>query len=297
MKKWTDYSIQTVEYDQKNYPRRIKEVGDVPRKLYYRGDLNNELLSNCVAIVGSRRMSRYGRSVAERFASDLVSHGVTVISGFMYGIDIVAHSTTVEEMGRTIAVIGGGIDNIYPADCEKLYTAILREKGVILSEFSPEQKPKPWMYAKRNRIVAALANLGVIVIEAGEKSGSLLTAEYAIKLRRPLYAVPGQINSETSKGTNWLIKSGKAKLITSVEDISGMNKLKINNFENKKMSSPLSPSKNVILDLLKTEGTPLAMDEIVHMTGLGVTEVSSQISLLHLQGLVDEINGKYAVKI
>jgi DNA processing protein len=152
------------------------------------------------------------------------------------------------------------------------------------------------MYAKRNRIVAALANLGVIVIEAGEKSGSLLTAEYAIKLRRPLYAVPGPINSETSKGTNWLIQSGKAQLITSIHDIKAIRRIK-NTKIDMKSSLSHSPFENKILELLKTDGTPLALDEIVVLTGLDVTEVSTQISLLHLQGLIDEINGKYAVKM
>lgn len=287
------YPVHTVDIEQESYPSSLNELRDPPLQVYYRGNLDSNILKNCVAIVGSRNISRYGRQVAEQLTEELVLQGITIISGFMYGIDAVAHSTAVAGKGRTIAVFGSGINQIYPPDHENLYTSILRENGAILSEYDPEQKPKPWMYAKRNRIVAALANMGVIVIEASEKSGSLITAEYAIKLRRSLYAVPGPINSDTSKGTNWLIKTGKAKLITDVSDIKGI----INIIKEKIESSPsLSPSESKIYNVLKNEGTPLAVDEISILTGIETSQVSMQISLMHLHGLLDEVNGKYAVK-
>ena len=289
---WTDFQVQRASIDQEAYPRRIKELSDIPKEIYYRGKLDNSLLENCIAIVGSRAMTRYGRLVTEKIVSSLVQSGVTIISGFMYGIDAVAHRVAVQEKGRTIAVLGSGINQIYPPDHDSLYTQILRENGVAMSEFKPEQKPKPWMYAKRNRIVAALANLGVIVIEASVKSGSLITADYANKLHRTVYAVPGSINSTASEGTNWLIKTGNAKLITSADDIKGIKKIK----SQIKTSTQLSPVKNEILEILKKEGTPLAMDELVVISGLSVVEVSKQLTMMNLQGLIDEVNGKYAVK-
>jgi len=290
--KWVEYPEQSIDIDNINYPRDLNKLTDPPTTLYYRGTLSKSILRRCLAIVGSRRMSRYGKAAAERLTGDLVAAGVTIVSGFMYGVDAVAHSVAVEGKGRTIAVLGSGINQIYPPDHDILYTSILENGGVVLSEFKPEQKPKPWMYAKRNRIVAALANMGVIVIEASVKSGSLITADYANKLQRPVYALPGPINSSTSEGTNWLIKTGKAKLITNINDIKGIKKLKKEKLKN---NSPLSPVESKILEILKIEGAPLSADEIVALSGMTISEVSMQISMMHLKGLLSEVDGKYAV--
>lgn len=294
-KKWSEYQISSTTTEKSNYPQVLKKLNDPPVELWWRGELDSEIVDNCVAIVGSRSITRYGRQIAEKFTEQLVAEGVTIISGFMYGIDAVVHETVTRERGRTIAVLGSGINQIYPPDHDLLYTSILRENGVVLSEFKPEQKPKPWMYAKRNRIVAAMANLGVIVIEAGVKSGSLITADFAIKLQRTVYAVPGPINSHTSEGTNWLIKNKKAKLISSIDDIKGITKL-IRQPADSNSSLSLSPVENKILEVIKNEGTPLAMDEIVAISGLAVPEVSKALTMMNLQGSVEEINGKYDLK-
>lgn len=291
MKTLNDYPIRRLDMEHERYPKVLKKLRDAPKTIFYRGNLDEDILKSCVAIVGSRAMTRYGRQVTEKFTEDLVNSNITVISGFMYGIDAVAHEVATRKKGRTIAVLGSGINQIYPSDHEKLYTSILRENGVVMSEFNPEQKPKPWMYAKRNRIVAALANMGVIVIEASVKSGSLITAGFANKLYRTVYAVPGPITSSASEGTNYLIKTQKGKLISSVEEIKGVKKTK-----NKNTSPSLSPGKNKILEVLINEGTPLAMDEIVALSGQSVVEVSKQLTVMNLQGLIDEFNGKYALK-
>lgn len=291
MKTLNEYPIVELNKGDSQYPKRLLDLKDAPVTIYFRGEMENGILENCVALVGSRAMTRYGRQVAEKWSEYFALNGVTVISGFMYGIDTVCHQSTIANKGRTIAVFGCGISQIYPPDNNKLYTSILESNGLILSEYKPEQKPKPWMYAKRNRIVAALANLGVIVIEASVKSGSLLTADFAIKLQRTVYAVPGPINSPASEGTNWLIKTGKAKLIITPEEI-----IKNNKVITKNNSTQLSPFKNKILELIKSEGTPLALDELIALSGLPATEVSKQLTLLDLQGLIDEENGKYAAK-
>jgi DNA processing protein len=291
MKTLNDYPIIQINNGDSQYPSRLLDLKDAPESIYSRGNFDDDIFANCIAIVGSRTMTRYGRQVAEKWSEYFAMSGVTVVSGFMYGIDTVCHQATIANKGRTIAVFGCGISQIYPPDNDKLYTSILESKGLILSEYKPEQKPKPWMYAKRNRIVAALANLGVLVIEASVKSGSLITADFAIKLRRTVYAVPGPINSSASEGTNWLIKTGKAKLVTNPEEIIKNNKVKTKN-----NSTQLSPFKNTILELIKSEGTPLAMDELITLSGLSATEVSKQLTLLNLQGLIDEENGKYAAK-
>ncbi len=289
---WSDYKVKKINIEQIPYSERFSRLSDAPESLYYRGQVSVSTLKNCIAVVGSRRMSRYGRLVTENIVSALVSSGVTIISGFMYGIDTVAHQIAVDQKGRTIAVFGCGINQIYPLENDKLYTSILKHGGIVCSEYIPEQKPKMWMYTRRNRIVAALANLGVVVIEASVKSGSLITANYASKLQRTIYAVPGPVNSSTSEGTNWLIKTGKAKMITSAEDICDVeNRKKLTT-----ITRPLSPVESKIFKILKLEGTPLALDEIVILSGLKVSEISTQISIMHLKGVLEEIGGKYALK-
>lgn len=256
-------------------------------KYYYRGNWTNSIFKKSIAIVGSRRMTRYGSEVTDKFVSDFVGNGVTTISGLMYGIDTVVHQKTVDYGGVTVAVLGCGLDVIYPPENEKLYVSILENNGLIISEYEPDAKPHLWKFPQRNKVVVNLASLGVLVIEAGENSGSLVTAKLAIKMGKNLYAVPGPINSTVSKGTNDLIKSGKAKFATSAGDIIG-GKVVIKNNE---LDIKLEGLESKIYKIL--EGESLNADEISMQISEGIVEVGTTLSMMGIKGLVTESGGKF----
>ena len=177
------------------------------KTLHFRGVDPHKINKKSIAIVGSRRMTRYGKEVVDRFVSEFVANGVTTISGFMYGVDTEVHQKTIDYGGKTIAVFGCGLNVIYPPENKKLYDQIIESGGSVVSEYEDDAKPHLWKFPQRNKIVASLASLGVLVIEAGEKSGSLITAGLAKKMGKKVYAVPGAITSSVSVGTNNLIKS------------------------------------------------------------------------------------------
>lgn len=233
-------------------------------------------------------MTRYGKEAVDKFVSAFVAEGVTTISGFMYGVDTEVHQKTVDYGGRTVAVFGCGLDVIYPPENEKLYSQILENKGLVISEYEPFAKPHLWKFPQRNKIVAGLATLGVLVIEAGEKSGSLITASLAKKMGKKVYAVPGPITSRISVGCNNLIKTGGAIMATSAADI-----LKIKTTVH---SSPftvhgLNSQEAKIYKVLQLE--PMDIDEIAMKIGGNVVEIGSVLSIMSLKGLLTESGGKY----
>jgi DNA processing protein len=255
-------------------------------KIFYRGNFEKKLFSRSLAVVGSRAMTRYGQEVLERIIPDLVASGVTIISGFMYGIDTLAHRLTIEAGGTTVAVFGCGINICYPPENDGLYTRIL-EKGAVLSEYQPNQKPQLWMFARRNRLVADLASLGVLVVEAGINSGSLITANFARCQRKKVWAIPGPITSSASVGTNMLIKKGEATLVTEAADILG------NQFFHKQSTKnpQLSGLEKRIYDVLSRE--PATPDELAQELGENIVTLSQTLSLMSLAGLVTEAGGKF----
>ncbi|KKT65607.1 MAG: transcriptional regulator, MarR family, DNA processing protein [Candidatus Curtissbacteria bacterium GW2011_GWC1_44_33] len=272
--KISDFEIQKVALADKNYPALLKKIKNPPKQIYFRGDLRRELFKKSLAVVGSRRMTRYGGEVIEKFIPALVGAGVTIISGFMYGVDTEAHTKTVESGGRTVAVLGNGINICYPPE-------------VIMSEYEPDQKAQLWMYSARNRIVAGLSSLGVLIIEAGEASGSLITARLAKEQGKKVFAVPGPISSPVSQGTNLLIKKGEAKTVTDPADILGTPRA-----EARQTAAPdLDGLEKKIYLALKLE--PLTVDEIVAAVGEDVVEISKSLSLMSLKGLIGESGGKF----
>lgn len=214
-----DYKIREIKKTENGFPEILKKIRKCPEKLYYRGEWDDKLFEKSLAIVGSRKMTRYGREVVTQFMPALVAEGVTVISGFMYGVDCEAHQQCVKLGGKTVAVLGWGLD--YKSGDMRLYKKILDGGGLVISEYEKDFKATRWSFPQRNRIVSGLAGLGVLVVEAGEKSGSLITARMAGEENRAVWAVPGPINGAVSKGTNWLIKKGLAKMMTTAEDIWG----------------------------------------------------------------------------
>jgi len=288
--KWFDYEIKTITSEDKNYPKILREIKNYPKKLFYRGNLNPKLFKKSLAVVGTRRITHYGRMVIEKFIPFLVKEKITIVSGFMYGVDTEAHQKCLEYGGKTVAVLGGGLNIIYLPENEKLYEKILENGGLIISEYKPDFKPQLWTFPQRNRIVAGLSSLGILVIEAGEKSGALITANLARQQGKKVFAVPGPITSSVSAGTNFLIKTHQAKMITFPEEILG-----------KKIETPtlfslqqLSPIERKIYQALETE--PLTADEIAKIVGQNIVEVGKALSLLSLKELISESAGKYYLK-
>src|ERR687894_465140 len=204
--------------DDGTYPSLLREIADPPVTLYVRGAWAECLEAPCVAVVGSRRASTYGQNVALMLARDLASRGVTVVSGLARGIDAAAHRGALEAGGRTVAVLGTGIDGVYPRDHRKLADEILASGGALVSPFPLETPPVSENFPYRNRIISGLS-LGVVVVEAAENSGSLITARLAMEQNREVYAVPGNITSRNSFGTNYLIKGAGAKLVQQWQDV------------------------------------------------------------------------------
>jgi DNA processing protein len=201
------------------YPALLREIYDPPITLYVKGAWSECLEQPCIAIVGSRKCSTYGQNAASMLARDLAQRGVTIVSGFARGIDAAAHRGAIEGRGRTVAVIGTGLDEVYPRDHKKLADEILDAGGAIVTQFPLTTPPVSENFPYRNRIISGLS-LGVIVVEAAESSGSLITARLAIEQNREVFAVPGNITSRNSFGTNYLIKGAGAKLIQQWQDVA-----------------------------------------------------------------------------
>lgn len=208
--------IKKINLNGKSYPQSLKEVYDAPKQLYVLGD--EKILNEFgIAIVGTRKASEYGKNIATQFAYELAQKGIVIISGLAKGIDSYAHIGTLKAKGKTIAVLGHGLDMIYPAENRKLAEEIIRNGGCLISEYPVGVSAKKEHFPERNRIISGLSR-GVLVVEAQEKSGSLITVDFALEQGRDVYGIPGNINSQNSVGTNELIKQG-AKLVTSFQDI------------------------------------------------------------------------------
>ncbi len=284
--------MKSIKIKEKRYPKRLKEINDPPNELYYKGEWDNDLFENCLAVVGSRKMTRYGKKICERIVSGIATRGVTIVSGFMYGIDATAHRAAVRVGGKTIAVMPCGIEKIHPAYQDKLYKEILQKKGLIISEWSGSTGPAKWTYPKRNRIVAGLSQ-ATLVVQASEKSGSLITANLTEKLERKLFSIPGPLTSSVSIGTANLIKEGRAEIVTDPEDILKFFKKKQStiNFKNKNNKYPDNSLKKKIIDSLKVE--PLTVDELSRKLEIPIASLGGIISEMQIDGIIEEDSGKY----
>jgi len=277
----------------KRYPELLGKIGkDAPEKIYYKGNWDSEIFKNCLAVVGSRRLTSYGRKITEQLVTEIASAGVTIVSGFMYGGDEAAHKAAAEAGGRTIAVMPCGIDMIHPEYQEELYNKILENKGLIISEYEGKFPPANWTYPRRNRIVAGLSK-AVLIVEAGLNSGTLITAEYAKKFGRKIFAVPGPLTSEVSKGTLGLIRGG-AEAVGSAEEILRYYKIKGTIRENKGMIKEIKGVEGLereIVDQLKKE--PMEVDGLARILGMSVSKIGTTLSLMQLKGFINQEGGKY----
>jgi DNA processing protein len=280
--------FRILTWEMEGYPRYLREIPAAPPVLYLAGELQvgDEW---AVAVVGTRRLTAYGRQVTRELVAGLARNNVTVISGLARGIDGIAHKVALEMGGRTIAVLGSGLNCIYPPEHRKLAQRIVKERrGAIVSEYALDTRPEARNFPPRNRIISGLA-LGTIVIEAGERSGALITADFALEQNREVFAVPGNITSRASHGTNRLIQQG-AKLVSSVTDVlEELNLTMVPQQVAVQMVLPESAEEAALLQHLSPQ--PIHVDELSRASGLPSAEVSSTLTLMELKGMVQQVGG------
>jgi DNA processing protein len=283
-------SIVTIR-DQ-SYPNNLRQIYDSPPLLYVRGSLQpkDDL---AISMVGSRLASNYGRMITEKIAGDLASQGVTMVSGMARGIDSAAHRGALSVGGRTIAVLGCGVDIVYPPENRHLFEEIVAH-GAVISEFPMSTPPEGMNFPRRNRIISGLS-LGVVIVQASARSGSLITARLALEQNRDVFAVPGNIGMVGSQGTNRLIKQG-AKLIESAEDIleEVLPRFRHQGLESEDRDLSLEEEEERVFCLLEDE--PIHIDSIIAQTGMSASCVSTILLQLELKGLVQQLSGKRFVK-
>ena len=279
--------IQLLTWQMAEYPSYLKETPTPPPLIYLSGDMQ-EVDRFAVAVVGTRRLTSYGRQVTKDLVTGLVHNGVTVVSGLARGIDAVAHQTAVDLDGRTIAVLGSGLDCIYPSENRMLAKQISEGKGALISEYGLGVRPEAKNFPPRNRIISGLS-LGVIVVEAGERSGALITTNFALEQDREVFAVPGNVNSPASMGPNKLIQQG-AKLVTSVDDV--LEELNLHMVAEKTAVQLALPGTNEEVALYThLSAQPMHIDDLRRETGLSSSEVSSTLTLMELKGMVQQVGG------
>jgi len=270
--------------DDRGYPARLKEIYDYPPVLYVKGSLLPED-DWCLGVVGTRSASVYGRQVTGELVGELVRNRITIASGLARGIDAIAHQSALAAGGRTIAVLGSGLDIIYPSEHASLAKQIV-ENGALVSEYPLGTRPRPEYFPQRNRILSGLS-LGVLVIEAGEKSGALLTAQHALEQNREVFAVPGSILSQTSIGTNHLIQEG-AKLVRGATDI--LEELNLTQAVHQVALKEVLPETDTESRLLKNlSAEPAHIDEVCRSSGLPIAEVSATLAMMELKGMVKQV--------
>lgn len=278
--------IAVLTWDDAGYPALLRQIYDPPFVLYVRGEL---LPADewAIAVVGTRRASAYGREATRRLAGDLAANGVTIVSGLASGIDSHAHRVALEAGGRTIAVLAHGLDQVYPPQNRSLAARIL-ENGALVSEFALGTPPEGRNFPARNRIISGLS-LGTLVVEAGTRSGALITAEFAAEQGRDVFAVPGNIFAAGAAGTNRLLQMG-AKVALGVEDIlEELNLTMIGAFQQAREIVPENEMESRLLQHLSDD--PLHVDELGQVAGMAISEVTSALALMELKGMVRQVGG------
>src|SRR5215216_279856 len=284
--------IKILTWEDETYPQRLKEIDQPPPVLYIRGDyLPDDLFA--VAIVGTRRVTAYGRQITEELAAYLAAHGITVISGLARGVDAVAHQTALKAGGRTIGVLGSGVDKIYPPEHRGLAEKMMGS-GAILSDYAPGTPPDASNFPPRNRIISGLS-LAVVVIEAGETSGALITAEFAAEQGREIFAVPGSILAPQSKGTNKLIQKGAQPLLSIDDLMQALNLTRMGEHKAARKIIPADETEARVLNILGVE--PLHVDEIRNQTELPIEKVTATLALMELKGMVRQVGGMNYVAV
>lgn len=293
--------VRRIDKDSNEYPLLLKEIPDAPKALYYKGTWNSELFDKCIGVVGSRNITIYGKRVVQTLVSEIACFGINIVSGFMYGVDALAHSVAISSGVTTVAVLPCGIDLIYPNSQKELHENILEAKGLFISEFEGEYRSQVWTYYKRNRIIAGLSK-ALLVVEAGLDSGSLITANFAKKYNRTVMAVPGSIFSEYSLGTLQLIKDGAKTVVTASDILANLSPgAQIDEYvvKDKVATSVLNnfcdkdSVEYRIFELLKDQ--ILTLDQISQALHLPIEVLSFKITLMLIAGIVFEDSGRFFI--
>ena len=291
------HGVEIISFLDERYPENLKNIYDPPIVLYVKGDILAQDRAS-IAIVGSRLASFYGLNTAERLAFELASRGLTIISGLARGIDSSAHKGALKAKGRTLAVLGSGIANIYPEEHAPLADKI-SGSGALISEFAMTMPPEKKNFPCRNRIISGLS-LGVVVVEAAQKSGALITSDIAMEQGRDVFAVPGKVDSVTSKGTNSLIKQG-AKLAETADDIMEELNLQVTSSpkgdkkDKKNPTGQLDKDEVLVYNLLSNE--PRHIDELAEASGISVSGISKVLLNLEMRKFTRQMPGKNFIKI
>ena len=278
--------IQILTWDEPGYPSRLRQIDQPPPVIYLRGELTAQD-DFAVAIVGTRQVTGYGRQVTQDLATSLARHGVTVVSGLARGVDGVAHDAALKAGGRTLAVLGCGVDVVYPPEHKALFERIAAQ-GSLISDYAPATRPDAANFPPRNRIISGLA-IAVVVIEAGQESGALITASFAAEQGRDVFAVPGNITAPQSKGTNRLIRDGATPMLDPEELLSILRLGNAPQLQQARLVLPADEVEASLLGVLRNE--PLHIDEICARSGLAVEKVSATLVMMELKGMVRGMGG------
>lgn len=285
--------MTVIELENKLYPKILKNIKKVPKKLYINGNLDI-LNSNCIAIVGSRKNTKYGEKWCKKFAQEFIKYNLTIVSGMALGIDKIAHKTAIRNGGKTIAVIPSGLENIYPEENLELYNEIILNGGCVISEYEPKIKASSKNFLERNRIVSGLS-LGTVVIEAAYRSGISVTAKIAKEQGRDVFCIPGSLDNPKSIGTNNLIKEF-AKIVTSPKDVINnynfLHKIEVNS--NTLVEEQIPEEYKKIYSLITD--IPININDIAKKSLVELREVSSKLTMLELDGKVVKLPGNMYIR-
>ena len=289
---FVEKDIQLVSIFDERYPKRLVNIPNAPYMLYVKGELPKEEKPT-IAIVGARECSPYGETMARAFAKELALSGVQIVSGMARGVDAASQWSALEAGGKSFGVFGCGVDICYPKEQQSLYHR-LKEQGGVISEYSPGTPPLPQHFPARNRIISGLADI-ILVMEAKEKSGSLITADMALEQGKDVYALPGPINSRLSQGCNWLIRQGAGILLSPkdlLEELGICELRKDKSEENKKLL--LETKENIVYSCLDLQ--PRNVDWIIGQTQMSVSDILDIVMQLELKGVIKEVSKNYYVK-
>ncbi len=288
------HSISVVTINDDEYPETLKEIHNPPYLLYYRGAIKDERDAQAIAIVGTRKITTYGSRVTEDISRGLTNRNCSIVSGLALGVDSVAHTACLASGGRTIAVLANGLESVYPTSHTQLANRIISSGGLILSEFPIGTKSFKSNFPQRNRIISGLA-MGTLIVEAAEKSGSLITAKHALEQNREVFAVPGSVFSATSSGPHLLISQG-ATLVTSADDIiASLNMQQSTNIYARKEKTPDDPLHEEIYSLIGNE--PIHTDDIVKQSKLDARKIHSILVTMELKGYLKDVGGGHYVRL
>ena len=285
-------NVEVKKLSPNEFPSLLKEITDPPKELYIQGKLPDEKENVFLAVVGSRKFTSYGRDTCEKLIEGLRGYPVVIVSGLALGIDSIAHKKALEIGLKTIAIPGSGLNQkvLYPATNYQLAQKIIEQGGCLLSEFEPNFRATQWSFPQRNRLMAGISK-GVLIVEAGERSGTLITARLATEYNRDVYTIPGSIFSANSKGTNMLMRLGATPVTSSEEllDALGFQPNQQPTTNNQQLLENCSPEEKAVLESLHE---PMSRDELIRLMNKPISEANSLLSIMEIKGLIKESMGE-----